>query len=287
VDDQRFDNWARSLAGNRSRRTFFRTLVGAGTALTAARLGQASTAAQRGFSGPGESCRHDNQCRAADAPLVCAWNGFGYDGDYNCCTFEGNRCGDDGDCCGLNICAGGFCSVVSDDRFASAGSGGVATADAGGGSVSIGDINSGGNTGNAISVGNTSGNVDVYGGSVANETNLSVSADGGMAIADASGGSGNIAGSGRYFAINRYDGPGPWTGCTDYGCSCWQGPNDGNPCDGGLVCCLESDNSGVCVSLYDCTGYGAPGDVCPRYCGAGNDCPSCVSGWCTWDNYCA
>jgi hypothetical protein len=78
--------------------------------------------------------------------------------------------------------------------IASAGNGGVATASANGGAVSIGDVNSGGNAGNAIGVGDTSGGpVSVDGGSVANLTDLSITANGGTAIADASGGDYNLA----------------------------------------------------------------------------------------------
>ena len=51
--------------------------------------------ARRGSAGPGDPCRSDSQCLGADAPLVCDWNGFGYDGELNCCTYEGNRCGFD------------------------------------------------------------------------------------------------------------------------------------------------------------------------------------------------
>ena len=76
---------------------------------------------------------------------------------------------------------------------ASAGNGGVATASANGGAVSIGDVNSGGNAGNAIGVGDTVGTVAVDGGSVANSTTLDVTANGGTAIADASGGNYNLA----------------------------------------------------------------------------------------------
>ena len=79
------------------------------------------------------------------------------------------------------------------DDIASAGNGGVATASANGGAVGIGDVNSGGNAGNAIGVGDTYGSVAVDGGAVANSTNLSVSANGGTAIADASGGDYNLA----------------------------------------------------------------------------------------------
>ena len=92
---------------------------------------------------------------------------------------------------------------------ASAGNGGVADAAANGGAVGIGDVNSGGNAGNAIGIGDTSGglscdkwgkcypvdggSVAVDGGTVANSTQLSVSANGGTAIADASGGNYNLA----------------------------------------------------------------------------------------------
>jgi hypothetical protein len=79
-----------------------------------------------------------------------------------------------------------------------AGSGGVATASASGGAVGIGNINSGGNVCNAIGIGDTFGvayPVDplVYGGDCFNTTSLGVSASGGTAIADASGGDYNIA----------------------------------------------------------------------------------------------
>src|SRR5918993_4688358 len=78
--------------------------------------------------------------------------------------------------------------------IASAGNGGVATASANGGVVSVADINSGGNAGNAIGVGDTwGGSVGVDGGDVANLTQLSISANGGTAIADASGGDYNLA----------------------------------------------------------------------------------------------
>jgi hypothetical protein len=76
---------------------------------------------------------------------------------------------------------------------ASSGNGGVATSSANGGAVAIGDVNSGGNAGNAIGVGDTVGTVGVDGGSVVNATDLSVTANGGTSISDASGGSYNLA----------------------------------------------------------------------------------------------
>jgi hypothetical protein len=83
---------------------------------------------------------------------------------------------------------------TSETDIASAGNGGVATASANGGAVSIGDVNSGGNAGSAIGVGDTwGGPVFVDGGSVGNMTDLSITANGGTAIADASGGDYNLA----------------------------------------------------------------------------------------------
>jgi hypothetical protein len=62
------------------------------------------------------------------------------------------------------------------------------------GAVSIGDINSGGNAGSAIGVGDTwGGPVFVDGGSIGNLTDLGITANGGTAIADASGGDYNLA----------------------------------------------------------------------------------------------
>ncbi len=77
---------------------------------------------------------------------------------------------------------------------ASAGNGGVATASANGGAVSVGDINSGGNVCNAIGVGDTIGpDPAVYGGDCLNTTDMAIAVDGGTSIADASGGSYNLA----------------------------------------------------------------------------------------------
>jgi hypothetical protein len=85
-------------------------------------------------------------------------------------------------------------NIMQVTEIASAGNGGVATSSANGGAVSIGDVNSGGNAGNAIGVGDTwGGSVGVDGGSVANSTQLNIAANGGTAIADASGGDYNLA----------------------------------------------------------------------------------------------
>jgi hypothetical protein len=233
MDDQQFDSWTRTLAAGTSRRTGIRLLAGAGTALLALARGRADISARRGTAGPGDPCHSDSQCLGADTPLVCVWNGYGYDGGLNCCTYEGNRCGSDAACCGTASCIGGFCSSAGS---ASAGNGGVASANAQGGTVSIGNINSGGNAGNAISVGSTRGNVSVSGGTVSNTTNISASAGGGTALANASGGSGNVAGGGSRAR------------CTGRGCACATGTY--SPCDSGLQCCAISPGvpggTGVC-----------------------------------------
>jgi hypothetical protein len=92
-------------------------------------------------------------------------------------------------------------------ELASAGNGGLSDASANGGAIAVENVNSGGNAGSAIGVGDTwgggydacgnaVGGVYIDGGEVINETIISVSADGGTAIADASGGDGNFASTG-------------------------------------------------------------------------------------------
>ena len=235
MDERQFDRLVRGLATGTSRRTGVRLLAGAGAALLALARGRdLSVLARHGSAGPGDPCRTDSQCLGADAPLVCQWNGYGYDGGLNCCTYEGNRCGSDAACCGVASCLGGICSSGA----ASAGNGGVASANAQGGTVSIGNINSGGNVGNTIGVGNTRGGVRVSGGSVSNTTDISASANGGTAIANAGGGSGNVSGS-------------P-SGCTGVGCACMTGTY--RPCNSGLQCCAKYPGSagGAGVCQYRC-----------------------------------
>jgi len=84
-------------------------------------------------------------------------------------------------------------TAAAQEEIAAAGNGGTADASANGGAVATGDINSGGNSGSAIGVGDTWGSVAVDGGASANATDLSVSALGGTAISDASGGEYNVA----------------------------------------------------------------------------------------------
>jgi hypothetical protein len=189
VEEQRFDSWTRAVAHAGSRRRLLRALVGAGAALVATRRGLSDAAAHHGMAGPGEACRTDSQCVAADAPMVCAWNGYGSAGAA-CCTYAGSNCADDAWCCGTNVCIGGTCTSQSPS-------------------------------------------------------------------------------------------------CTGEGCYCYQGTYDPDPCDYGLVCCLNTDNSGTCLPQYTCTGYGLPGDDCPRYCLPGpTQCPGCISGYCAASGVC-
>ena len=100
-------------------------------------------------------------------------------------------------------------NLLFGQEVASSGNGGGATASANGGAVAVGDVNSGSNAGSVIGVGDTGGDlicdkygkcypgeggsVAVDGGDIANSTNLGIVANGGTAIADASGGDYNVA----------------------------------------------------------------------------------------------
>ncbi len=87
-------------------------------------------------------------------------------------------------------------ALAGDNSVALAGNGGLAAANANGGMIDLDDINSGNNRGNTIAVsggGGCGGQTLVAGGTVRNETTLTLSADGGTALASADGGNGNIA----------------------------------------------------------------------------------------------
>jgi hypothetical protein len=111
VDEQRFDTWTRAFAQSGSRRRLLRALVGGTALLTAARRDLSDAAAHHGMAGPGEPCRTNDQCVAADAPMICDWNGYG--SGTNCCTYEGSNCADDTWCCWSNLCIGGICTSQS------------------------------------------------------------------------------------------------------------------------------------------------------------------------------
>ena len=99
-----------------------------------------------------------------------------------------------------NTATGGAGGAGGDGGDADAGNGGVAVAEANGGMIDLDDINSGDNAGNTIvasvgSAGCGSGarNVGIDGGRVSNETTVRLSADGGIAVANAEGGNNNTA----------------------------------------------------------------------------------------------
>jgi hypothetical protein len=103
-----------------------------------------------------------------------------------------------------NVAVGGSGGIIGDGGDAAAGNGGVAVAQANGGMIDLDDVNSGNNQGNTIVVntgaapcgyGNSSAprTVSVNGGTVSNETTLRLSADGGVAVANANGGNNNVA----------------------------------------------------------------------------------------------
>ena len=115
MDEVQFDTWTRALAAGRSRRQGLRVLVGAGAALLAlVRPARRGASAHHAMLGPGDPCRDSSQCVGADAPLICADNGFALDGPLNCCTHVGSRCGFDQGCCGDAACIDGFCGSIQD-----------------------------------------------------------------------------------------------------------------------------------------------------------------------------
>ncbi len=77
----------------------------------------------------------------------------------------------------------------------------------------------------------------------------------------------------------------PFFVCSGAGCDC--DPNTPNACDAGLVCCGGAFATGVCQTLFDCTGLFANGETCPAFCQPGpNPCPTCASGYCNAAGIC-
>ena len=84
--------------------------------------------------------------------------------------------------------------AAAEDDVAAAGNGGVAGAAANGGVVAVGDVNSGGNGSGLMLVGDTyDGAVAVDGGEVSATTVIAAETEGGVGVADASGGDENVA----------------------------------------------------------------------------------------------
>jgi hypothetical protein len=122
MDGHRFDALTRAFSRATTRRA---SLGGIAAAVIALWSGARAGAAQLGYLGPGDACYDDDQCASSDTTLlVCADNGFDYDGDLNCCAFEGGFCSFDEGCCGALVCYGGIC-------------GGLAPSGTGAGSISV------------------------------------------------------------------------------------------------------------------------------------------------------
>ena len=58
---------------------------------------------------PGEPCQPGgNPCVYASGAFYCDY--VAWTGDYRCCAYEGDRCGDNSQCCQSNTCVGGVCT---------------------------------------------------------------------------------------------------------------------------------------------------------------------------------
>ena len=115
MDEQQFDRLARAVAARRTRRDAMRGLAGAVAALVALARGTGAVA-QQGSVPIGGICYHSSQCRDDGdfGPVFCDDNGFAYDGDFNCCRYEGGYCGEfDENCCGGLSCIDAHCSSGS------------------------------------------------------------------------------------------------------------------------------------------------------------------------------
>jgi hypothetical protein len=117
MDGQRFDRLARAVAAPRTRREALRGLVGAVAALVSLSRGK-RVAAQQGWVPIGGACFNTGQCLqdGYGITVFCDDNGFTYDGQYNCCRYEG-YCQADEHCCGESFCYQGQCTTTADDGY--------------------------------------------------------------------------------------------------------------------------------------------------------------------------
>lgn len=123
MDDHHFDAFVRAFAGRASRRGMLRKAA-ALAAATALAFGQTGAAgAHHGRILLGGACRQTSQClhyattraRARRDPqtVYCAYNGFHYDGDLNCCRLGGGSCTRDEHCCGdRHFCRSRVCTYL-------------------------------------------------------------------------------------------------------------------------------------------------------------------------------
>jgi hypothetical protein len=114
MDDRQFDGLARSLGRSRSRRS----AVGVLLATAAAVLGGKRAGAQQGWVPIGGACYNTGQCiqDSAYISIFCDDNGFAYDGETNCCRYQG-FCQSDEECCGTSFCYQGQCTTEVDDNY--------------------------------------------------------------------------------------------------------------------------------------------------------------------------
>ena len=115
MDDRRFEEWTRALAGGVNRRRVVAGLAG----ITATLFGGYRQGRAQGLLGPGEACTATEQCSQTGGPQVCADNGIADDGALNCCRTQAGACAQSADCCGLLTCLDGFC--VGDDEASPSG----------------------------------------------------------------------------------------------------------------------------------------------------------------------
>jgi hypothetical protein len=109
MDDRRFDDLARVVAGSASRRGVARGLAAAAALLALGRR-VSHVAAQTGYLGPGSPCTDSSQCGATRYnEMYCDDNGTSSDGILNCCAYEYGYCDDDSWCCGGLTCIQGSC----------------------------------------------------------------------------------------------------------------------------------------------------------------------------------
>jgi hypothetical protein len=114
MDDRQFDRLARVLGHTRSRRSAIGVLLAAAAALFSGKR----AGAQQGWVPIGGACYNTGQC-LQDGNFIsvfCDDNGFAYDGQYNCCRYEG-FCQADEECCGASFCYQGQCTTTVDDSY--------------------------------------------------------------------------------------------------------------------------------------------------------------------------
>jgi hypothetical protein len=110
VDDRAFDRLTRVVANGASRRGVLRGLAGVLALVT---LGSRTPAiAAQGWLRLSDPCYDDSQCAQTQmSQIVCADNGFDYDGPLNCCVYDYGICDQDEDCCGALVCIGKNCGA--------------------------------------------------------------------------------------------------------------------------------------------------------------------------------